>query len=86
MLLVVTLLAVIVMVGQGDNAEFGFSDRVQIVDLEGEIVDSRDVIQQLKGKPTHKIAQHYKIRPSKSVLESPRVKTQHLASGIFCNH
>jgi len=47
-LLLVTALAVFVSLGQDDGTEFGFSDRVQVVDLEGEIVDSRDVIQQLK--------------------------------------
>ncbi len=47
-LLAITFLAVLITVGSGDAAEFGFSDRVQIVDLEGEIVDSRDVIAQLK--------------------------------------
>ena len=34
--------------GGSESAEFGFSDRVQVVDLQGEIVDSRDVIAQLK--------------------------------------
>ena len=47
-LMVVTLLAVMLSVGQDDGGEFGFSDRVQVVDIEGEIVDSRDVIAQLK--------------------------------------
>ena len=48
MLLAITVLAVLISVSGGDSAEFGFSDRVQVVDLEGEIVDSRDVIAQLK--------------------------------------
>jgi protease-4 len=47
-LLVVTVLAVLVTVGGDDGAEFGFSDRIQVVDLVGEIIDSQDVIQQLK--------------------------------------
>jgi protease-4 len=47
-LLVVTVLAVLVTVGGDDGAEFGFSDRIQVVDLQGEIIDSQDVIQQLK--------------------------------------
>jgi protease-4 len=47
-LLVITVLAVLVTVGNDEAADFGFSDRVQVVDLQGEIVDSRDVIQQLK--------------------------------------
>jgi len=47
-LLVITLLAVMVTMGNDESADFGFSDRVQVVDLQGEIVDSREVIQQLK--------------------------------------
>ena len=47
-LLVVTVLAVLVTIGGDDGAEFGFSDRIQVVDLQGEIIDSQDVIQQLK--------------------------------------
>lgn len=47
-LLAITVLAVLISVSGGDGAEFGFSDRIQVVDLEGEIVDSRDVIAQLK--------------------------------------
>src|SRR5438046_10448033 len=47
-LLVITILAVVVTVNSDQSAEFGFSDRVQVVDLEGEIVDSRSVIQQLQ--------------------------------------
>jgi len=47
-LLVITILAVL-MTANGDQAAgLGFSDRVQVVDLEGEIVDSRAVIQQLQ--------------------------------------
>ena len=48
MLLVIALLAVMVTMGNDESADFGFSDRVQVVDLQGEIVDSREVIQQLK--------------------------------------
>ena len=48
MLLVVTVLAVLVTVGGDDGGEFGFSNRIQVVDLQGEIIDSQDVIQQLK--------------------------------------
>jgi len=47
-LLVIALLAVMVTMGNDESADFGFSDRVQVVDLQGEIVDSREVIQQLK--------------------------------------
>jgi len=44
----VTLLAVLVTFSEEDGAEFGFSDRVQVVDLVGEIIDSREVLEQLK--------------------------------------
>jgi len=47
-LLVITILAVLVTVNGDQAAGLGFSDRVQVVDLEGEIVDSRAVIQQLQ--------------------------------------
>jgi protease-4 len=47
-LLVITVLAVVLTVNSDQAGEFGFSDRVQVVDLEGEIVDSRAVIQQLQ--------------------------------------
>src|SRR5215467_2127950 len=47
-LLVITIFAVLVTVNSDQSAEFGFSDRVQVVDLEGEILDSRPVIQQLQ--------------------------------------
>ncbi len=47
-LLVVTLLAVMVTTSDDEGTQFGFSDRIQVVDIEGELVDSREVIQQLK--------------------------------------
>ena len=47
MLLAVTLLALFLTFGQ-DNAEFAFSDRVQVVDIEGELMDSRPILDQLK--------------------------------------
>src|SRR5580700_5197210 len=47
-LLVVTLLAVMVTTSDDEGSQFGFSDRIQVVDIEGELVDSREVIQQLK--------------------------------------
>ena len=47
-LLAVTILAVVMTFGQDDGAEFAFTDRVQVVDIEGELVDSRPVIEQLK--------------------------------------
>jgi protease-4 len=47
-LMAVTLLAVLVTFTEEDGAEFGFSDRVQVVDIQGEILDSREVLEQLK--------------------------------------
>jgi protease-4 len=47
-LLVITVLAILVTVNNDQAAEFGFSDRVQVVDVQGEILDSRPVIQQLQ--------------------------------------
>src|SRR5262245_13471639 len=48
-LLVVTLLAVLVTyTDDGSGGQFGFSDRIQVVDIEGELVDSRLIIDQLK--------------------------------------
>src|SRR4051812_25045181 len=49
-LLAVTLLAVLVTyTGDGAGSEFAFSDRsIQVVDIEGELVDSRFIIDQLK--------------------------------------
>ena len=48
MLLAVTLLAVLITFSGDDGAEFGFSDRIQVVDIEGELFDSRPIIEQLK--------------------------------------
>ena len=48
MLLAVTLLALFVTFGEESGGEFAFSDRVQVVDIEGELVDSRFIIDQLK--------------------------------------
>jgi protease-4 len=47
-LLAVMLLAVLITVGQDDGTEFGFSNRVQVVDVEGELTDSRELLEQLK--------------------------------------
>lgn len=47
-LLAVTLLAVFVSFGENSGGDFAFSDRVQVVDIEGELVDSRFIIDQLK--------------------------------------
>src|SRR5262245_2730080 len=48
-LIAVTLLAVLVsFTDDGSGAQFGFSDRIQVVDIEGELFDSRLIIDQLK--------------------------------------
>src|SRR5438093_1060227 len=47
-LVAVTLLAIVLTFGASDGTEFGFSDRVQVVDIEGELVESRPILDQLK--------------------------------------
>src|SRR5688572_22104585 len=47
-LLAVTLLAVFVTFSGDEGTEFAFSDRIQVVDIEGELFDSRQIIDQLK--------------------------------------
>jgi protease-4 len=47
-LLTITVLAILVSFGQNDRSQFVFGDRVQVIDIDGELVDSRDVIDQLK--------------------------------------
>ena len=47
-LLAVTLVAFVLTFNGEDGAEFAFSDRVQVVDIEGELVQSRLIIEQLK--------------------------------------
>jgi len=44
----VTLLAIVLTFGASDGAEFGFSDRIQVVDIEGELFESRSILDQLK--------------------------------------
>ncbi len=48
LLAAVTLLAVVLTFGGNDGTDFGFSDRVQVVDIEGELVESRFILDQLK--------------------------------------
>ena len=48
MLVGVTLLAILLTFGASDGAEFGFSDRIQVVDIEGELFESRSILDQLK--------------------------------------
>jgi protease-4 len=47
-LLAVTALALVVALGDDEGSQFAFTDRVQVVDIEGELLDSRPVIEQLK--------------------------------------
>ncbi|MBI4473792.1 MAG: signal peptide peptidase SppA [Acidobacteria bacterium] len=47
-LMAVTFLAILVTFTEDDGAEFGFTDRIQIVDIHGEIFDSRAVLEELK--------------------------------------
>jgi protease IV len=49
-LLAVILLAVVLTFGNDDGAgaEFAFSDRMQVVDIEGELLESRPILEQLK--------------------------------------
>jgi protease-4 len=47
-LLAVVALSLVVAYGGSESSEFSFGDRIQVVDVEGELVDSRGVIEQLK--------------------------------------
>src|SRR5215471_13049689 len=47
-LLVITLAAVLLTFSGDDSGQFPFSDRIQVVDVEGELVQSRPIIEQLK--------------------------------------
>jgi protease IV len=47
-LLAITLAAVVLTFSGDDSGQFGFSDRVQVVDVEGELVQSRPILEQLK--------------------------------------
>ncbi len=47
-LLAVSLIAILVTFRDEDGAEFVFSDRVQVVDIEGELIQSRPILDQLK--------------------------------------
>jgi protease-4 len=47
-LLAIVVLAVALTVGSEDSTDLPFSDRVQVVDVEGELVQSRPIIDQLK--------------------------------------
>jgi protease-4 len=47
-LLAVTFIAVLVTLSGDDGGNFTFSDRVQVVDIQGELIDSRPVLEELK--------------------------------------
>jgi protease-4 len=47
-LLVVVIVAISVTVGGDESTDFAFSDRIQVVEVEGELVDSRQILDQLK--------------------------------------
>ena len=47
-LLAVTLVALLLTFNADDGAEFAFSDRIQVVDIEGELFQSRTILEQLK--------------------------------------
>jgi protease-4 len=47
-LLAVTFIAILVTLGGNDGSDFAFSDRVQVVDVQGELVDSRSILDELK--------------------------------------
>jgi len=47
-LLAITLAAVVLTFSGDDSGQFGFSNRVQIVDVEGQLVESRPILEQLK--------------------------------------
>ncbi|HEY2382917.1 MAG TPA: signal peptide peptidase SppA [Terriglobia bacterium] len=49
-LLAITLAAIVLTFGGDDNGggEFGFSDRVQVVEIDGELVQSKPILEQLK--------------------------------------
>ena len=48
LLLAVTAVAVLWTFEGDDGGEFAFSDRIQVVDIEGELVDSRPIVDQIK--------------------------------------
>jgi protease-4 len=47
-LLAVIAIAVALTVGSDEAAEFSFSDRIQVVDVQGELLESRPILEQLK--------------------------------------
>ena len=47
-LLVIAVFAVILTIGDSERGDLSFGDRVQVVDIQGELVDSRPVVEQLQ--------------------------------------
>jgi protease-4 len=47
-LLAVVIIAVVLTVSSDEAADFPFSDRIQVVDVEGELIQSRPILEQLK--------------------------------------
>ena len=47
-LLVVVAVSLVIAYGGDHGSDFAFGDRIQVVDVEGELVDSRPIIEQLK--------------------------------------
>ena len=47
-LLTVVALALLLAYGGDSSGDFAFGNRIQVVDVEGELVDSRPIIEQLK--------------------------------------
>ena len=48
LLLAVTLVAIVLTFNGQDTGDFTFSDRIQVVEVEGELLDSQPIIEQLK--------------------------------------
>jgi protease IV len=48
LLLAMTVVAIALTFGGDSGGDFGFSDRVQVVDIEGELVQSRAILEELK--------------------------------------
>ena len=48
MLLVVALVAMVLVLNVDDGGEFAFSNRIQVVDVDGELVESHSILDQLK--------------------------------------
>jgi protease-4 len=47
-LLAIVALSLVIAYGGESGGEFAFGDRIQVVDIEGELIDSRPIIEQLK--------------------------------------